>query len=89
MNIYILNGKMFTTKKEAYSYLKRILPLPTYFSNNLDSLYDCLVDYLQNATIILINQKDLLDNLNDYGKNIIDVFEDVTKNVENFTFIKQ
>lgn len=89
MNVYVLNGKMFTTKNEAYSYLKKILSLPTYFSNNLDSLYDCLVDYFQNITIILINQNFLLENLADYGSDIINVFEDVEKNVENFTFIKQ
>ncbi|MGI6607491.1 MAG: barstar family protein [Erysipelotrichaceae bacterium] len=89
MNVYVLNGKMFTDKKSSYFYLKKMLPLPAYCSDNLDSLYDCLVDYLQNTTIILINQQYLIEQLADYGQDIINVFEDVAKDVTNFTFIRQ
>ncbi len=89
MNVYIINGKMFKDKKSSYAYLKKILPLASYCSNNLDSLYDCLVDYLQNTTIILINQHTLLENLGEYGQDIICVFEDVAKNIDSFIFIKQ
>ena len=89
MNAYILNGKMFTDKIASYSYLKKMLPLAPYCSNNLDSLYDCLVDYLQNTTIILINSQYLYEYLADYGQDIISVFEDVAKNVESFIFIQK
>lgn len=89
MNGYILNGKMFTNKNNSYTYLRKILNLPTYFSNNLDSLYDCLVDYFQETTIVLINQQKLLENLGDYGYKLIDVFEDVAKDTDSFIFIKQ
>ncbi|HPW53335.1 MAG TPA: barstar family protein [Erysipelotrichaceae bacterium] len=89
MKVYVLNGKMFTDKSTSYSYLKKMLPLPTYCNNNLDSLYDCLVDYLQNTTIILINSHCLTENLAYYGQDIITVFEDVAKDVKNFIFIKQ
>ncbi|MDI9539982.1 MAG: barstar family protein [Bacillota bacterium] len=89
MNVYVLNGKMFSDKNASYSYLKKMLPLPVYFSKNLDSLYDCLVDYLQNTTIILINQQYLLESLGEYGQDFISVFDDAAKNIESFIFIKQ
>lgn len=89
MNVYVLNGKMFKDKNTSYSYLKKMLPLAHYCSNNLDSLYDCLVDYLQNTTIILINEKSLVENLGEYGQDIISVFEDVAKDYHNFIFIRQ
>ena len=75
MNIFIINGKKCLDKNTTYDYLKLVLHLPNYFGNNLDALNDCLQEYFQNKTIIILNKELIVTNLGNYGERLLKVFE--------------
>lgn len=78
MERYILDGENFITKEDAYEYIKSVFDFPDYFGNNLDALWDSLRD-LGEVQIIIINAESIRENLEEYGYDILDVFEDLNK----------
>lgn len=71
-----LEAGAFTDKKKAHSYLKKALGFPAYYGNNLDALYDCLGD-LDRAVVIELPQAVQDEaHLGDYGKTMLQVFQD-------------
>ncbi|MTH55305.1 barnase inhibitor [Bacillus mangrovi] len=45
MRELIIDGFKLQTEEELHIYLKKELKFPEHYGNNLDALYDCLVDY--------------------------------------------
>ncbi|NMB06753.1 MAG: hypothetical protein GX981_00025 [Tissierellia bacterium] len=82
MNI-ILDGKYMTSKEKTHEYLKKELDLPEYYGNNLDALWDVLMDIDCDLNINLINLNIIVNNLGDYGNSLIEVFEDASKSNDN------
>lgn len=82
MNI-ILDGKHMTNKEKTHEYLKKELDLPEYYGNNLDALWDVLMDIDCDLNINLINLNIIVNNLGDYGNSLIEVFEDASKSNDN------
>ena len=78
MERYILDGENFITKEDAYEYIKSVFDFPDYFGNNLDALWDSLRD-LGEVQIVIINAESIRENLEEYGYDILDVFEDLNK----------
>lgn len=89
MQIFLLDGVEMTDRETAYDYLSRILRLPDYFGRNLDGLKDCLEELGTDCIIILQNSFFLIDHLNQYGKRILEIFEEVSQQEDCFTFIKK
>ena len=85
MNV-ILNGNDMITKKSTHLYLKEHLPLPSYFGNNLDALWDVLSCYSEHLDITLNNKEELIKNLGDYGEAIIKVLTDAARENDNILF---
>lgn len=73
---YILDGHAFTDKEVAYQYLIEQLELPDYTGHNLDGLWDVLTD-LDDVEIILVNARLLLDQMEDNGRQILDLLGDL------------
>lgn len=51
----ILNGAALTTSEEMHHYLAKMLHFPAYYGKNLDALYDCLTDMVEETELILLN----------------------------------
>ena len=81
-----LNGKFMTDKEQTHRYLKQEFNFPSYYGNNLDALWDCLTDIMEETTIILKNEQSLKDNLGQYGEQIISIFQELEKEYLNFKF---
>lgn len=56
-----INFNDYSDKKELYTYLSHNLNFPTYFSYNLDSLYDILCDIDFEVTITIYNKEKFED----------------------------
>lgn len=82
----ILDGKRMKTKETVHLYIKNVLNSKEYYGNNLDALYDVLSTYNQPIEIILINEDILMENLGDYGKSLVKLFEDVEEENANIEF---
>lgn len=50
-NTYVLDARRMDTEG-VHSYLRALLPLPDYYGNNLDALYDCLTDLSETQLIV-------------------------------------
>lgn len=82
----ILDGKDMNSREMTHTYLKRKLKLSGYYGANLDALWDILSTYSQPIVIELENEEKLIESLGDYGKSIIQVFEDAEEENGNIKF---
>lgn len=56
-----INFNDFVDKKELYTFLSKSLDFPEYFSYNLDSLYDILLDIDLPVKLIINNKQKFED----------------------------
>ncbi len=54
-NVYELDGRRLAEKAEAHAYLQEILPLPEYYGQNLDALYDVLTENDKDTLLWIIH----------------------------------
>lgn len=75
MRVLTINGKYMKSKEAMYIHLTRVFSFPSYFGNNLDALWD-LLNEVDEPTVIEFKNVDLaLENLEDYGKRLLQVFK--------------
>lgn len=79
----ILNGKRMINKEMAHQHIKCKLKTPEYYGENLDALWDVLSTWDRPTKIIFINADFTIENLGDYGKSIISVFQDASEENDN------
>lgn len=68
-----LDGREMKTKLMTHQYLKEQLAAPVYYGENLDALWDVLASISIPTTIILHHRDALIDHLEGYGENFIDL----------------
>ncbi|MGF3065871.1 barstar family protein [Facklamia sp. P12945] len=78
----ILDGQAFTDKETTYCYLIDRLNLPHYTGHNLDALWDVLGDS-RPLEIEIYRARLILDQLNDYGRWLLDLFGDASIEMEH------
>ena len=73
---YILDGKKMVSKEETHAYLKETFGFPEHYGNNLDALYDCLME--RNVMEIEVEHaEEMLAALGKYGEKLMQVLADV------------
>ena len=80
MEEIFLDAKQMTSKSEAHKYIKEMLKLPSYYGENLDALWDILSSKSNIISIFLLHEEILYDNLEQYGKQLVEVFHDASNN---------
>ena len=73
----IIDGKKMTSRRVLHSYLEETLGFPSYYGKNLDALWDLLSTDSRELEILVINFQDLIENLGDYGENLLELLQDV------------
>lgn len=86
MRIVELNGRNMETKESTHSYLKQKLDLPEYYGGNLDGLWDILSSHSEPLIIELYNEKELIENLGEYGHSILELLKDLSIENKNIIF---
>lgn len=73
---YVLDGKKMVSKEAAHAYLKETFGFPAHYGNNLDALYDCLME--RNVMEIEVEHtEEMLTALGRYGEKLLQVLADV------------
>ncbi len=88
----ILDGKDINTKGDLYDCIKKQLPVPVWFGENLDALYDLITcDILPSEplTVILRNKEALQEHLDGYAGALMGLLTDVAVEDGRFTWIEE
>ena len=67
--------------------LAKALHFPEYYGKNLDALWDCLTDFIDNDVEIILKNFQHVEKINkEYADKILNVFKDA-KHYANDTFL--
>lgn len=80
-----LDGLEMKSRKQTYRYLKAKFNLPDYFGENLDAFWDLMSVYDREAEISLVNANNLIENLEEYGENIIKLLRELENENKNLS----
>ncbi len=88
----ILDGKDIKTKRELYDCIKKQIPVPVWFGENLDALYDlvtCDILPSNELTVILRNKNALQEHLDGYAGALVGLLTDLAMEDSRFTWIEE
>ncbi len=86
MEEYRLEGEKMTDKVRTQAHIKHRLELPDDYGANLDALWDALNDIDTPTSVSLYDSQTMIDNLGQYGYDLLDTFEDAAKANNDFFF---
>ncbi|MFA1822840.1 barstar family protein [Virgibacillus oceani] len=86
MRQVILDGTKIQGKGTVHSYLKEQLNLQAYYGNNLDALWDALSTHAEPLEIEFIHHEQMMAQLGNYGKAVLQVFEDAAEENRKILF---
>ncbi|HZK10067.1 MAG TPA: barstar family protein [Clostridia bacterium] len=79
MNKVYLDGRKMDNPAQAHSYLQESMDFAGYYGENLDSLWDELTSIGSPITVKLLYKGEMLENLGDYGKKLLDTFREASE----------
>lgn len=81
MDEYSVDFSGVTDKETLHHRLREALPLPQWYGNNLDALYDSLTDLPVPLTIRFLNWKETRDRMDGYFENFRRVLRDTQEDL--------
>ena len=72
----ILDGKSITGREALLEKMEKAFDFPEWFGGNLDALYDCLGDLMEEVDIEIVDYAALEANLGDYAGRVLRVLQD-------------
>ena len=72
----ILDGEKIANQEELHKQMEQTLDFPEWYGGNLDALYDCLTELMQEVDICIQNPDALRQNLGDYAGKVLTVLQD-------------
>ncbi len=82
---FIIDLEGAGSEEEIQQRIEEALPLPDYYGENLDALYDVLTEYGNGWHIIVLNTDDVDDDVRRYVDDMMGVFEDASMVVDDLT----
>ncbi|MBR2547591.1 MAG: barstar family protein [Eubacterium sp.] len=82
---YIIDLEGAGSEEEIQERIEEALPLPEYYGENLDALYDVLTEYGNGWHVIILNTDDVDDEVRQYVDDMIGVFEDASAVVDDLS----
>ncbi len=77
----VLDASLMIDKENAHNYIRNKLDVIEYTGNNLDALWDVLSVCDLDLSIIIINHKEVIKLLGEYGESLLETFFDAA--IEN------
>lgn len=82
---FIIDLEGAGSEEEIQERIEEALPLPDYYGENLDALYDVLTEMGDGWHIIVLNTDDVDDEVRQYVEDMMGVFEDASAVVNDMT----
>ncbi|MBQ6312079.1 MAG: barstar family protein [Lachnospiraceae bacterium] len=80
---FIIDLEGAGSEEEVQERIEEALPLPEYYGENLDALYDVLTEYGNGWHIRVLNTDDVDDDVRRYVDDMMGVFEDASAVVDD------
>ena len=75
------------SRAEIHKRIRKGLPVPEYYGNNLDALHDCLTDISEETNVTIILPEKWPEEKSKYIKNFIKVCGDAASENEKLTIL--
>ena len=85
MDEYLIDLSGVTDRDSLHQCLRDALPLPEWYGNNLDALYDSMTEMSVPVTIRFLGSEKAQDRLGDYFEMFRRVLQDVQSDLPGFT----
>ena len=86
MKKIVLDGRTMTNRQAAHRQIKTAMAFPDYYGDNLDALWDMLTDICAPTEVQLTHAVQMKAQLGEYGKKLIDTFEEAAAENKDFKF---
>ena len=83
----MLDCRKLTDRTATHAYLKEQFGFPDYYGNNLDALYDCLMEL--SDTEIHLQTPEALSQLGHYSALLMDTLRDAVQNNPTLTLVQE
>ena len=83
---YILDAGRVHDRPSLHAELQEALQLPGYYGRNLDALYDCLTDIVEDTVLLIIDSEKLEAALGDYSGKLLGTLKDAAEEDPHFSF---
>lgn len=87
MDEYLIDLSGVTDKDSLHRCLRDALPLPEWYGNNLDALYDSMTEMSVPVTIRFLGSEKAQDRLGDYFEMFRRVLQDVQSDLPGLTVL--
>ena len=87
MKTYTIDLKDIFNADELHRAIRKTLPVPTHYGNNLDALYDVLTDWTEEVTVEFLNMDEAVVTMPKYMKALRRMSQDVQEEKENITIL--
>lgn len=81
MEITVLDARKMKDETVTQEYIALQLDFPEHYGKNLDALHDCLTELDEH--MIVINEAKELEKLGEYGRMLLRVFRDSSRENED------
>ncbi|HAL59514.1 MAG TPA: hypothetical protein DCP64_08970, partial [Sarcina sp.] len=85
MDEYLIDLSGVTDRDSLHQCLRDALPLPEWYGNNLDALYDSMTEMSVPVTIRFLGSEKAQDRLGDYFEMFRRVLQDVQSDLPGLT----
>ncbi|MBE5828224.1 MAG: hypothetical protein E7305_02045 [Butyrivibrio sp.] len=81
--VFYIDLKGISTKEELHALLRKELPLPEYYGDNLDAFYDVLTEQGEGWNLIFYNVATITSDIADYLPKLKKMCERAASECEN------
>ena len=72
----VLDGEKICNREDLHQQMKAVLDFPEWYGGNLDALYDCLTDLMEEVNIRILHTSALEERLGGYARKLFLVLKD-------------
>ena len=75
----VLDGRSVTGREDLHHQMETVLNFPEWYGGNLDALYDCLTELMEEVDIRILHMDALKSTLGNYADKLLQVLEDAAQ----------
>ncbi len=72
----VLDGERITGREDLHQQMEAVLDFPEWYGGNLDALYDCLTDLMEELDVHILHMSSLEKSLGDYSERLLRMLKD-------------